>query len=92
MRDTIDYVALPDLSEIDFSCPAAIRRLVKERQEHMFGAPDDGYIDEYMDACDRWSRRRGQEISKQYGEGFRQYKGHPHPSSNLLLELLLRNA
>ena len=52
MRDTIDYVALPDLSEIDFSCPAAIRRLVKERQEHMFGAPDDGYIDEYMDAVE----------------------------------------
>lgn len=45
-------------------------------------------IDEYMDACERWSRARGQEIGVAYGEGFRQYKGHPHPSSNLLRELL----
>jgi len=45
-------------------------------------------MDEYMDACERWSRQRGTEIGAQYGEGFRQYKGHPHPSSNILSELL----
>lgn len=44
-------------------------------------------IDEYMDACERWSRARGQEIGVLHGEGFRQYKGHPHPVSNLLKEL-----
>ncbi len=45
-------------------------------------------IDEYMDACERWSRARGAELGVQHGEGFRQYKGHPHPSSDLLQHLL----
>ncbi|MBL8817975.1 MAG: PIG-L family deacetylase [Planctomyces sp.] len=45
-------------------------------------------IDEYMDASERWSRQRGHEIGVTHGEAFRQYKGHPHPSSNLLGELL----
>ncbi len=45
-------------------------------------------MDEYMDACERWSRQRGQDIGTQYGEGFRQYKGHPHPANNILGELL----
>jgi LmbE family N-acetylglucosaminyl deacetylase len=45
-------------------------------------------IDEYMDACDRWSRARGQEQGFLHGEGFRQYKGHPHPGNNILSELL----
>ena len=45
-------------------------------------------MDEYMDAGRRWSEARGNEIGVSYGEGFRQYKGHPHPTDNLLLELL----
>jgi LmbE family N-acetylglucosaminyl deacetylase len=45
-------------------------------------------MDEYTEACRRWSSRRGQEIGVAFGEGFRQYKGHPHPASNLLAELL----
>ena len=45
-------------------------------------------VDEYLDACRRWSSERGRDIGVAHGEGFRQYKGHPHPSNNLLLELL----
>ena len=45
-------------------------------------------LDEYLDACRRWSAIRGSEIGAEYGEGFRQYKGHPHPTDNRLLELL----
>jgi N-acetylglucosamine malate deacetylase 1 len=45
-------------------------------------------IDEYLDSCRRWSASRGSEIGAEYGEGFRQHKGHPYPSGNLLLELL----
>lgn len=41
-------------------------------------------MDEYLDACRRWSEQRGRDIGVQYGEGFRQYKGHPHPCSNVL--------
>lgn len=45
-------------------------------------------IDEYMDACERWSSHRGREAGYAHAEGFRQYKGHPHPSNNIVAELL----
>lgn len=45
-------------------------------------------IDEYLHACERWGRLRGEQIGVEFGEGFRQYKGHPCPTENLLAELL----
>lgn len=45
-------------------------------------------IDDYIDQMAKWSRMRGRLGGYQYGEGFRQYKGHPWPSSPLLEELL----
>lgn len=45
-------------------------------------------IDEYLLASRRWAEQRGQEAGFAAGEGFRQYKGHPHPTDNLLGNLL----
>ncbi len=45
-------------------------------------------MDEYTEACRRWGAARGKESGFGCGEGFRQYKGHPHPTSNALAELL----
>jgi hypothetical protein len=45
-------------------------------------------LDEYLDGCRRWSAQRGQLIGTQYGEAFRQHKGHPYPHDNMLLETL----
>ena len=45
-------------------------------------------IDEYLDSTRRWSAERGKEAGTNYGEGFRQYKGHPHPTDNILSQLL----
>lgn len=45
-------------------------------------------IDEYLDACRRWSGRRGAAKGVAHGEGFRQHTGHPYPSDNRLLALL----
>ncbi|GAB4152975.1 MAG: PIG-L family deacetylase [Planctomycetaceae bacterium] len=45
-------------------------------------------IDEYLARSERWSASRGAEINASYGEAFRQYKGHPYPTSNRLLEML----
>ncbi|HWL07803.1 MAG TPA: PIG-L family deacetylase [Planctomicrobium sp.] len=45
-------------------------------------------MDEYLDSCRRWSAKRGDEGGFAYGEGFRQYLGHPYPHENVLLELL----
>ena len=45
-------------------------------------------IDEYLDASERWSRHRGSQVGVEFGEGFRQYKGHPAPTENILETLL----
>ncbi len=45
-------------------------------------------IDEYLNSCERWSAARGQEIGVAHAEAFRQHKGHPYPSDNLLLQIL----
>ena len=45
-------------------------------------------VDEYLDACRETSRQRGEDGGCDYGEGFRQYKGHPHPTDDLLSSLL----
>lgn len=45
-------------------------------------------MDEYLQAMERWSSRRGAEIGVTHAEGFRQYMGHPYPRSNRLLELV----
>ncbi len=49
-------------------------------------------IDEYLEACRRFSEKRGAEIGAAHGEGFRQHTGHPHPGDNALLKLLEREA
>ncbi|QDT35466.1 PIG-L deacetylase family protein [Thalassoglobus polymorphus] len=47
-------------------------------------------MDEYLESCKRWAKKRGEQINAEYGEGFRQHKGHPYPHDNLLLETLSR--
>ncbi|MCP5119416.1 MAG: PIG-L family deacetylase, partial [bacterium] len=49
-------------------------------------------IDEYLDAMERWTRARGNSTGLEFGEGFRQYKGHPYPTSPLLQELVADSA
>lgn len=45
-------------------------------------------IDEYLDVQRRWSERRGSEIGVDHAEAFRQYRAHPFPQENRLLELV----
>jgi LmbE family N-acetylglucosaminyl deacetylase len=44
--------------------------------------------DDYLDAMERFTRARGTAAGVEFGEGFRQYRGHPYPTSPLLEELL----
>jgi N-acetylglucosamine malate deacetylase 1 len=44
-------------------------------------------VDEYLDAMERWTRDCGALADVDYGEGFRQYRGHSYPQSPLLQEL-----
>lgn len=45
-------------------------------------------MDDYLDSMERWTRERGRVIGAEYGEGFRQYRGHPYPEAPLLQQLL----
>jgi LmbE family N-acetylglucosaminyl deacetylase len=44
--------------------------------------------DNYLEEMERWTRERGAICGLAYGEGFRQYRGHPYPQSPMLAELL----
>ena len=45
-------------------------------------------VDHYILAMREWSAKRGRGFGCQYGEGFRQHKGHAYPQENLLKQLL----
>ena len=45
-------------------------------------------MDEYILSMKRQSQSKGQEISVQYAEGFRQHLGHAYPQDNILLREL----
>ena len=45
-------------------------------------------MDDYMETMRAWSSARGKLAGLVYGEGFRQYRGHPYPQTPLLQELL----
>ena len=45
-------------------------------------------MDEYLKVQRDWSERRGLEIGVDHAEGFRQYRGHPFPQDNRLIELV----
>lgn len=44
--------------------------------------------DDYLVAMEQWTVERGSLAGMSYGEGFRQYRGHPYPTSALLQEML----
>ncbi|MCC6589955.1 MAG: PIG-L family deacetylase [Bryobacterales bacterium] len=45
-------------------------------------------MDDFLETMERWSAARGKYVGVPYGEGFRQYKMHPYPTTPLLEELL----
>jgi len=45
-------------------------------------------MDDYMTTMEAWTKICGQRAGLEYGEGFRQYKGHPYPESPALQDLL----
>jgi len=45
-------------------------------------------MDDYLLSMEEWTRTRGRDAGVEFGEGFRQYLGHPYPQTPLLQELL----
>jgi hypothetical protein len=50
VRDEVTFPVLPELSSIDFTHTADVRALTRERRDHMFGPPDEDYIDGVIEA------------------------------------------
>jgi len=48
--------------------------------------------DDYILQMELWTRERGALVGLAYGEGFRQYRGHPYPQSPALQESLGKDA
>jgi hypothetical protein len=46
-----------------------------------------GIID-HLASMEAWTRRRGEDFGVNFGEGFRQYRGHPYPRGPLLQEMV----
>jgi LmbE family N-acetylglucosaminyl deacetylase len=74
----VDVTAVYDVKRHMLACHASQREWLQVQHG----------IDEYLEALDRASARRGAEIAVERAEGFRQYLGHPYPASNLLLEAI----
>lgn len=45
-------------------------------------------MDDYLRSMESWTRYRGHDAGFAFGEGFRQYRGHPYPKTPLLQEAL----
>ena len=45
-------------------------------------------IDDYLEMMQAWTRENGRRAGVEYAEGFRRYKGHPYPQTELLEELV----
>jgi LmbE family N-acetylglucosaminyl deacetylase len=45
-------------------------------------------LDDYLNSMEHWTRQRGAEGGVRFGEGLRQYRGHPYPATPLLQEQL----
>jgi len=70
----IDISSVMDIKEQMLACHESQRNWLKDHHG----------IDHYLHKMKDFSRQRGNEISVEYGEGFRQHRGHAFPQNDLL--------
>jgi len=74
----VDVTAVFQLKREMLACHDSQRAWLKKHHD----------MDDYLDSMERWTTERGRTIGVKYGEGFRQYRGHPYPEAPLLQQLL----
>lgn len=76
---------------VNISSTFAVKRemLAKHQSQREWLLRHHG-MDNYLATMEQWSRLRGSLAGIPFGEGFRQYRGHPYPRSPRLQELLGR--
>lgn len=87
-KDLEGRVVAPDFV-VDIAATFAEKRaMLAEHASQRIWLQQHHGTDNYLDEMERWTRARGQLAGVEYGEGFRQYRGHAYPQSGLLQEWL----
>jgi LmbE family N-acetylglucosaminyl deacetylase len=74
----VDVSEVIELKRALVGCHASQRNWLKKQHG----------MDDYIETATRWTAKRGRHAGLAFGEGFRQYHGHPYPQSPLLQEIL----
>ncbi len=74
----VDITSVMDTKEKMLACHASQREWL--RRHHG--------LDQYLISMKEWSAARGKRIGTEYGEAFRQHRGHAYPTDNVIVDLL----
>ena len=87
-RDRSGSPALADFTVNVESTIATKRAMLTKHQSQSLWLKRQHGMADYIRQMEDWTRLRGQRAGIAWGEGFRQYRGHPYPQEPLLQELL----
>ena len=83
-RDREGRVVAPGFV-VDIAATFAVKRaMLAEHASQRIWLRQHHGTDNYLDEMERWTRERGHLAGVEYGEGFRQYRGHAYPQDGLL--------
>jgi len=91
-RDREDRIVEPDVVVDVTETFARKREMLAAHASQRAWLKHHHGTDDYLEQMERWTRERGELVGVAYGEGFRQYRGHPYPAHPLLEELLNRHS
>jgi hypothetical protein len=87
-RDREDGLVIPDfVVDVGAAFARKCEMLAEHASQREWLRAHHG-IDEYILQMERWTRERGALANVEFGEGFRQYRGHAYPPTPALQELL----
>ncbi len=74
----VDITPVMETKEKMLACHASQREWLRKHHG----------VDQYIISMKEWSTERGKRIGVEYGEAFRQHKGHAYPTDNIIEALL----
>jgi len=87
-KDTEGRLIPPDFVVDVSSTFTRKRELLAEHKSQRLWLQQHHGTDNYIEEMERWTRARGALAGLEFGEGFRQYRGHAYPQTQLLQGLL----
>lgn len=87
-RDRSGSPAVADFTVNVESTIATKRAMLAKHQSQSLWLQRQHGMADYIRQMEDWTRFRGERAGIAWGEGFRQYRGHPYPQEPLLQELL----